>query len=84
MDADEETLDRIGRALSAWGGKFHLVCGKCSGEVHCDVKKGGYLVAATHKAAALKFYRQGWRVQNVPLCPKCVPAAESPPVQPCR
>ena len=74
-EPDPECLDVLGQALSCWGGKFRLVCGKCYREVRCDVKSGEYLDADAHRRASLKFWRQGWRVVKVPVCPSCQKAA---------
>ena len=71
MEPDTESLDVLGQALSCWGRKFRLVCGKCYREVRCDLKPGEYLNVDAHRRASLKFWRQGWRFAKVPVCPAC-------------
>lgn len=68
---DRESLDVLGKALSCWSRKFRLVCGHCYRQVRCDMKSGEYMNADAHRRAALKFWRQGWRVAEVPVCPTC-------------
>lgn len=68
---DRGSLDAIGNALSCWNGKFRLTCGLCYRAVRCDLKSGDYMNVVAHRRAALKFWRQGWRVTKVPVCPTC-------------
>jgi hypothetical protein len=70
-EPDTETLDALGEALACWGQKFRLLCGRCDTEVRCDLKSGEYMNADTHRQAALKFWRQGWRIADLPICPTC-------------
>ena len=70
-EPDTESLDVLGKALSCWGGKFRLLCGRCDREVRCDLKSGEYMNPDAHRRAALKFWQQGWRVAEVPVCPTC-------------
>jgi len=68
---DSDSLGVLSKALSCWGGKFRLICGHCYRDVRSDLKPGDYVNPDAHNRAALKFWRQGWRVANVPICPAC-------------
>lgn len=67
-----EELDILGQALACWGGKFRLLCGHCFQEVRCDLKSGEYLNDEAHRNAARKFWQNGWRVKQTPICPACL------------
>lgn len=70
-EPDLETLNALGKALACWGRKFRVVCGTCYFEARCDQRRGEYLDTEGHQHAALHFWRQGWRLDKVPICPTC-------------
>lgn len=42
-EPDSDELERMGFALSAWGGKFRINCGRCYAQARCDIRNGEYL-----------------------------------------
>lgn len=69
---DEKVLRKLDDAVTAWGGCFRLLCGRCWAE--------GRISASRHMGraeAVRKFYNAGWRCADVTLCPHCGKSAQS-------
>lgn len=71
MEPSIEQLETSAKHFPVWGGKFRLLCGVCYQEMRCDMKSGEYLKPDAHNNAARKFWQNGWRTEQTPICPLC-------------